>query len=472
MKGFPGEDFFLTNDRARHLYREFAEPQSVFDYHCHLRPSDIAENRQFANLFEIWLEGDHYKWRAMRANGVDERFCTGDAAPYEKFLAWARTVPYTLRNPLYLWTHLELQRYFGITELVDEASAPAIWERANAILAGGLTARAILQKFRVDVVCTTDDPVDDLRHHQAIAKSNLPTRVFPAFRPDKALAIGKAEFAPWIAKLSEAANVDVRDLSTLLQALQRRHDFFHSLGCRLSDHGLDYCYAAPCSERAAAAIFAKAREGQTISADEHTQFASFMMLFFGRLDAEKGWTKQLHLGAQRNINTAAYRAIGADAGFDTVGDFPQGQHLVAYLDLLDQENALPRTIVYNVNPADTFQFATVIGCFQDGATAGKVQYGSAWWFLDQKLGITAQIEALSNTGLLSHFIGMVTDSRSLMSYPRHEYFRRILCDIVGQDVMRGELPDDDALLGRLIRDVCYGNAKRYLQLPGLNSTTK
>jgi len=471
MKGFLGEDFFLSNDYARRLYREFAEPQPIFDYHCHLPPRDIAENRRFANLFEIWLEGDHYKWRAMRANGVDEKYCTGDAAPYEKFLAWARTVPYTLRNPLYLWTHLELQRYFGITELLDEASAPRIWEQANAMLADGLTTHAVLQKFRVEVVCTTDDPVDDLRHHQEIAKSNLSTRVLPAFRPDKALAINKPDFAPWIAKLSEAANADVRDLSTLLQALRQRHDFFHSLGCRLSDHGLDHCYAAPCSDRTAAIIYAKARNGQTITQNEHTQFASFMMLFFGRLDAEKGWTKQLHLGAQRNVNTAAHRKLGADAGFDTVGDFPQGQHLVAYLDLLGQENALPRTIVYNVNPADTFQFATLIGCFQDGATAGKVQYGSAWWFLDQKQGITAQIEALSNTGLLSRFIGMVTDSRSFMSYPRHEYFRRILCDIVGQDVTRGELPDDDALLGRLIRDVCYANARQYLQLPGINSAT-
>jgi glucuronate isomerase len=465
MKGFLTEDFLLSDDRARRLYHEFAAAQPILDYHCHLSPKDIAENRRFANLFEIWLEGDHYKWRAMRANGVAEKYCTGDASPYEKFLAWARTVPYTLRNPLYVWTHLELQRYFGITELLDESSAPAVWERANAILAGDLTAHGILQKFGVEVVCTTDDPTDDLRHHQAIAKSNLPTRVFPAFRPDKALAVGKAEFVPWIERLSQAANVDIRDLNSFLKALRQRHDYFHSLGCRLSDHGLDHCYATRCPERAAATIFSKAREGQAITDDEHTQFASFMMLFFGRLDAEKGWTKQLHLGAERNVNTAAHRKLGADAGFDTVGDFPQGKPLLAYLDLLSQENAMPRMILYNVNPADTFQFATLIGCFQDGATPGKIQYGSAWWFLDQKQGITAQIEALSDVGLLSRFIGMVTDSRSFMSYPRHEYFRRVFCDIVGKDVMRGELPDDDALLGRLIRDVCNRNAKEYLQLP-------
>ena len=465
MKGFLTEDFLLSNDRGRHLYHQFASSQPVIDYHCHLPPQDIAEDRRFSNLFEIWLEGDHYKWRAMRANGVAERYCTGEASPYEKYLAWARTVPYTLRNPLYQWTHLELQRYFGITELLDEKSAPAIWERANAILANGLTAQAILQKFRVEVVCTTDDPTDDLRHHQAIARSAHPTRVFPAFRPDKALAIGSADFIPWIEKLSRTANVDVRDLGTLLQALRGRHDFFHSLGCRLSDHGLDHCYATPCSERTASLTFSKARDRQPITEEERMQYASFMMLYFGRLDAEKGWTKQLHLGAQRNVNAVAHRTLGADSGFDAVGDLPQGGPLVAYLNLLAQENALPRMILYNVNPADTFQFAALIGCFQDGDTPGKIQYGSAWWFLDQKQGITAQIEALSNTGLLSRFVGMVTDSRSFMSYPRHEYFRRILCDIIGQDVMRGELPDDDALLGRLVQDICYGNAKRYLRLP-------
>jgi len=469
MKDFLTEDFLLTSDEARRLYREFAAPQPILDYHCHLRPQDIAENRQFANLFEIWLEGDHYKWRAMRANGIPERYCTGDASPYEKYLAWARTVPFTLRNPLYHWTHLELQRYFGIKDLLDETSAPVIWERANEILSSGLTAHAILQKFRVEAVCTTDDPADDLRHHEAIAKSNLTIRVFPAFRPDKALGISKPEFASWVGALSQAANVDIRDLSTFLAALQRRHDDFHSLGCRLSDHGLDHCYATPCSERVADAIFSKARGGRPITDDEQTQFASFMMLYFGRLDAEKGWTKQLHLGAQRNVNTAAHRMLGADAGFDTVGDFPQGRQLVAYLDLLSQENALPQMILYNVNPADTFQFATLLGCFQGGEIPGKIQYGSAWWFLDQKNGITAQIEALSNTGLLSRFVGMVTDSRSFMSYPRHEYFRRVFCDIIGQDIARGELPDDDALLGRLIQDVCYENARHYLRLPGIGA---
>jgi glucuronate isomerase len=488
MTGFLSEDFLLSNEPARRLYRQFAAAQPILDYHCHLSPRDIAENRRFANLFEIWLEGDHYKWRAMRANGIPEKYITGDAAPYEKFLAWARTVPYTLRNPLYHWTHLELQRYFGITELLDEKSAPSIWERANAQLAGGLTAQAILQKFRVEVVCTTDDPTDDLRHHRALAKSNLSAQVFPAFRPDKALAIGDAAFVSWIEQLAQVANVEVRNLNGFLQALKTRHDYFHSLGCRLSDHGLEHCYATPCSEREAARIFskafaAKARDSQaltreSISEDERAGFASFMMLFFARLDAEKGWTKQLHLGAARNLNTSARQQLGADTGYDAIGDFPQGRHLSAYLDLLSRENALPQMILYNLNPADNFQFATIAGCFQDRderssdrqseARPGKIQYGSAWWFLDQKQGITAQLDALSNAGLLSRFVGMVTDSRSFMSYPRHEYFRRVLCDLIGQDVIRGELPDDDALLGRLVRDVCYENARHYLQLPPRN----
>lgn len=464
MKPFLDKDFLLSNHVAQRLYHEHAAAQPILDYHCHLSPKDIAENRRFKNLHEIWLEGDHYKWRAMRANGVPERYITGDATPREKFLAWARTVPYTLRNPLYHWTHLELQRYFEITDLLDEASAPSVWDRANAALAAEPTTHGILKKFGVEVVCTTDDPTDDLHHHCSIAKSNLSTLVFPAFRPDKALAIGAPDFPAWITKLSAAANLDIRDLNTLLDALRKRHDEFHSLGCRLSDHGLDYCFSAPCSEQTAAPIFAKAMQSKLVSDEEHSQFASFMMLFFARLDAEKGWTKQLHLGALRNVNAAARQAIGVDSGYDAVGDFPQIGPLAAYLDLLAQQNSLPRMILYNNNPRDTFAFATLIGSFQSGDEPGKIQYGSAWWFLDQKDGITAQINSLSNVGLLSRFIGMVTDSRSFMSYPRHEYFRRILCDLIGGDVERGELPRDYPLLSRLVEDVCYRNAKNYLKL--------
>lgn len=462
MEQFLSDDFLLSTVTARRLYEQFAARQPILDYHCHLSPKDIAENRRFANLFEIWLEGDHYKWRAMRANGVDERFCTGDADPYEKFLAWARTVPYTLRNPLYHWTHLELQRYFGISELLNETSARSIWERANAAVEK-LTAHEILKKFCVEALCTTDDPVDDLRYHEQIARSDLPTRVHPAFRPDCALKIGTPEFVPWLKRLEQSANVHVRHLNSFLDALRQRHGYFHSLACRLSDHGLDHCYATPCSDRSAAGIFLKARQRKAIGQEEHNQFASFLMLFFGQLDAEKGWTKQLHLGALRNVNTQARQAIGPDAGFDAIGDWPQLGSLSAYLDLLARENALPRMILYNLNPADTFAIATMIGSFQSGEP-GKLQYGSAWWFLDQKDGITAQLDALSNAGLLSRFVGMVTDSRSFMSYPRHEYFRRILCDIIGRDLDRGELPSDDALVGRMIADICYGNAKHYLRL--------
>lgn len=465
MKPFLDKDFLLSNEVAQRLYHECAASQPILDYHCHLSTKDIAENRRFNNLHEIWLEGDHYKWRAMRANGVPERCITGDATPREKFLAWARTVPYTLRNPLYHWTHLELQRYFGITDLLDESSAPSIWDRANAALAADLTTQGILKKFRVELVCTTDDPTDDLHYHRAIAESNLSTQVFPTFRPDKALAIGTPEFAAWIAKLSAAANVDIRDLNHLLDALRERHDEFHSFGCRLSDHGLDSCFTTPCSDQTAATILAKALQAKVISDEERSQFASFMMLFFARLDSEKGWSKQLHLGALRNVNSSARHAIGADSGYDTVGDFPQIAPLAAFLELLARENALPRMILYNNNPRDTFAFATLIGSFQSGDEPGKIQYGSAWWFLDQKEGITAQINALSNVGLLSRFIGMITDSRSFMSYPRHEYFRRIFCDIIGQDVERGELPHDPALLRGLVEDVCYRNARNYLKLP-------
>jgi glucuronate isomerase len=464
MTAFLDESFLLSNDTARRLYHDYAAPQPILDYHCHLPPKDIAENRRFANLYEIWLEGDHYKWRAMRANGIPEKYITGDAAPYEKFLAWAKTVPYTLRNPLYHWTHLELQRYFEITDLLNEKSAPKIWERANAAFSQDLTTHGILRKFQVECLCTTDDPTDDLTHHRKMAQSNLQTRVFPAFRPDKALAVGSAEFAHWTDRLAEASGIEIRNFSDFLNALSQRHEAFHSIGCRLSDHGLDHCYASPCSEDAAAAIFGKARKAESISADEHADFAAFMMLFFARLDAEKGWIKQLHLGARRNVNSVARRQIGPDSGYDTVGDFPQTGPLAAYLDLLSRENALPKMILYNVNPSDTFSFATLIGCFQSGEQPGKLQYGSAWWFLDQKQGITAQLEALSNTGLLSRFVGMVTDSRSFMSYPRHEYFRRILCDLIGQDVARGELPNDDDLLRELIEGICYHNAKNYLNL--------
>jgi glucuronate isomerase len=464
---FIHEDFLLQTRTARRLYHQFAEAEPILDYHCHLSPKDIAENRQFKNLFEIWLEGDHYKWRAMRSNGVAERFCTGDADPFAKFQAWAATVPHTLRNPLYHWTHLELLRYFGIDKLLDEASAISIWKEANRQLATPeLTTQGILKKFNVKVVCTTDDPADDLGHHKAIRAGDLETRVLPTFRPDKALTVHQPDqFNPWVDRLSKVSDIGIESFSEFLDALRARHDYFHAQGCRLSDHGMAQCYSAFCSEKIAAAIFGRTRKGKPATSEEQSQFSAFMMVFFGQLDAAKGWTKQLHLGALRNNNTRLLRQLGPDTGFDSIGDYPQAGALAAYLDRLDQENALPKTIIYNNNPADNYVFATMLGNFQDGTMAGKIQLGSGWWFLDQKEGIEWQLNALSNLGLLSRFVGMVTDSRSFMSYPRHEYFRRVLCNLVGRDVENGEIPDDDSLLGPMIQNICYANAQQYLQLP-------
>jgi glucuronate isomerase len=463
---FIHDDFLLHSKTAQKLYHGYAAREPILDYHSHLPPSEIAADRRFRNLFEIWLEGDHYKWRAMRANGIPESCCTGKAEPYEKFLAWARTVPFTLRNPLYHWTHLELKRYFGINELLNESSAKRVWDLANSLLqTGDLTAQGILRKFQVRVVCTSDDPCDDLAQHRAIAASEPGFRVYPTFRPDKALLVHMPDaFNFWVDRLERASNVAISSLRDFLDALKHRHDFFHLNGARLSDHGLERCYATPCTEREGEAIFAKARAGGVATNAEQEQFASLLMLFFGRLDAERGWTKQLHLGALRNVNTRGAREAGPDAGFDVVGDWNQAKALCAYLDLLDREHALPKTIIYNLNPADNYIFATVIGSFQDGSTAGKIQFGSGWWFLDQKEAIEWQLNALSNTGLFSRFIGMLTDSRSFMSFPRHEYFRRVLCDLLGRDIEKGELPNDEKLLGGVVRNICFENARQYLGL--------
>jgi glucuronate isomerase len=461
---FIHDDFLLTTAAARRLYHEYAKDEPILDYHCHLPPADIAANRQFANLFEIWLEGDHYKWRAMRANGVAEEYCTGNAAPYDKFLAWARTVPYTLRNPLYHWTHLELARYFGITELLDEKSAASIWERGNAVLPK-LRVNDIFAKFKVKATCTTDDPIDDLAHHQAIAASGLATKVFPTFRPDKAMNVHLPEqWNPWVEKLAAASNIDVSSYAKFLDALTARHDYFHANGCRLSDHGLSHAMAFFVDDATAAAIFEKARKGVAAGPAEQMQFASNLMLHFGRLDAARGWTKQMHVGARRNNNTAMFAKLGPDTGFDSIGDWPQVEQMAKYLDRLAQENALPKTILYNLNPVDNYAFACLVGNFQDGVTAGKVQFGSGWWFLDQKEGMEMQMNALANVGLLSRFVGMLTDSRSFLSYPRHEYFRRTLCNLLGRDLDNGELPDDYGMVGGMVRRICYQNATEYLGL--------
>jgi glucuronate isomerase len=466
MKQFLGEEFLLQSAAARHLYHNYAEHEPILDYHCHISPKDIAENRRFNDLFEIWLEGDHYKWRAMRANGVQERLCTGDAPAFEKFMAWARTVPFTLRNPLYQWTHLELKRYFGIDRLVNETTAKKIWEEANAQLAtDDLRVHGILKKFDVKAVCTTDDPTDDLRYHKQIAASGLPTRVFPAFRPDKALNVHlPGQFNDWVAKLSEVSNTDIRNFKAFLDAIRQRHEFFHQMGARLSDHGLERCYADLCPEAAAAAIFDQARSGKAASAEEQSQFASYMMLYFGHLDAARGWTKQLHLGARRNNNLRMFKVLGLDTGFDSIGDWPQVEALGTYLGRLAADGALPKIIVYNVNPTENYAFATMVGNFAENSVPGKMQFGSGWWYLDQKEGIEWQLNTLSNVGLLSRFVGMITDSRSFMSYPRHEYFRRVLCNLLGNDLENGELPDDVELIGKMIRDICFNNAKELFAL--------
>jgi glucuronate isomerase len=459
--GFLDENFLLKTETARRLYHDYAEPEPILDYHNHLPPKDISEDRRFSNLFEIWLEGDHYKWRAMRANGVDERYCTGDAAPYEKFLAWARTVPYTLRNPLYHWTHLELQRYFGIHELLDERSAPDIWLKTNEMLAAGdLTARGILRRFRVTALCTTDDPADDLRHHQAIAKSGFTVAVYPTFRPDAVFAVHLPErWNDWLGRLEVTAKREIDNLTALIDALETRHNEFHAMGCRLSDHGLNSCPATDCTETEAATIFRKARKGEPASETERLQFASYLMIHLGRLDAAKNWTKQLHLGALRSVNSPMLAMAGPDTGFDSIGDFPQTQGLARLLDSLERENALPKMILYNVNPRDNYALATMAGNFR------RVQFGSGWWFLDQKEGIEWQLNALSNCGLLSRFLGMLTDSRSFLSFPRHEYFRRVLCNLIGSEMESGEFPNDVELAARMVRDICYGNARTFLGLP-------
>jgi glucuronate isomerase len=468
---FIHDDFLLQNDAARRLYHDHAKDQPILDYHNHLPPHDIAENRQFKNLYEIWLEGDHYKWRAMRSNGVDERFVTGgktggDTTDYEKFFAWAQTVPHTVRNPLYHWTHLELKRVFGIDELLNENSAKRIWDAANEQLASPeFSARGLLRRFNVTALCTTDDPADALDHHVSVAASGFETKVLPTFRPDKAFFVNQPEvFKEWLSRLSIVSDVEVGSLSGLLKALEVRHNDFHNIGCRLSDHGLTYCPADFPTEAEATKIFDNALAGTAATPEEHGQFISYLMLFLGELDAKRGWTKQLHLGAQRNNNSRKFADLGPDTGFDSIGDWPQVGTLAAYMNRLEENGSLPKMVLYNLNPKDNLAFATLIGNFQDGSVAGKIQFGSGWWFLDTKQGIEWQIDALSNAGLLSRFIGMLTDSRSFLSFPRHEYFRRVLCNMLGTDIQNGEIPDDIELTGPMVENICYGNAQKSLGL--------
>jgi glucuronate isomerase len=459
---FLDEDFLLENDYARELYHGYAADMPIIDYHCHLPPQAIAENQQYENLTQIWLYGDHYKWRAMRANGVAERYITGDASDAEKFAHWAATVPYTLRNPLYHWSHLELKRYFGLEERLTPQSAPAIYEHCSALLGTpGYRVRPLLERMKVAVICTTDDPVDDLRSHQQLREAGLALKVLPAFRPDQALCIGQAGFAPYLQRLGATADVDIRDYRSLLSALQQRVDYFHAQGARLSDHGLTRLCYAEATQAELARIFQKGLQGQPLPPLQVEQYQSAVLIELGRMYHAKGWAQQFHLGALRNNSSRMMQQLGPDTGFDSIGDFSQATAMAKYFDALDRSDQLAKTIVYNLNPADNEVFATMIGNFNDGSIAGKMQYGSAWWFLDQLDGMERQINALSNMGLLSRFIGMLTDSRSFLSYPRHEYFRRLLCNLFGRDIARGHLPDDLEWIGHIIQDICYRNAKRY-----------
>ncbi|MEN9403019.1 MAG: hypothetical protein RL091_1722 [Verrucomicrobiota bacterium] len=466
---FIHDDFLLQTETARDLYHRFAKAEPIFDYHCHLPQALIADNHKFADLAEIWLGGDHYKWRAMRSNGVQERVCTGDATPREKFDAWCSAVPHTLGNPLYHWSHLELSRYFGITDIISPKSADRIWQQSNEKLAN-MRVHDILAANKVAVICTTDDPADSLADHARIAKLGIKTKVYPTFRPDKALGVNvPAAYNAWLEKLGGEAKMPVKSFDDLLNALKKRHDDFHAAGGRLSDHGMETALSEPCTHAEASAIFDAARAGKAASAADWAKFGSYLMLEFGRWDAKKGWTKQLHLGALRNNNTRLVKALGPDTGFDSIGDFPQARALSRYLDALDSTGELPRTVLYNLNPADNYAFATMIGNFQDGSVAGKIQFGSGWWFLDQKEAMEWQMTALANLGLLSRFVGMLTDSRSFLSYTRHEYFRRVLCNLLGSQIERGEIPDDRDLVGGMVKNICFANAREYFRL-GLDPT--
>ena len=462
---FIHEDFLLETPQARRLYHAHAEALPLIDYHCHLSPREIAEDLRWPDMATLWLGGDHYKWRAMRTAGVEERFITGDASPWEKFEKYAQTMPKLLRNPLYHWSHLELARYFGIDDiLLGPGTAREIFDRCNELLTQpGFSARGLMEKSKVEVVCTTDDPVDSLQYHRTVAADkNFRIRVLPTWRPDKALLIDKLEtFSTWIGQLEKAAGVTITKLDDFMSALQQRHDFFASQGCRLSDRGLDTVWAEDCTRADAAAIFERARLGQPVSPSEAVRYKSFLLHELAVMDAAKGWTMQIHYGAQRNNNTRMFGQLGADTGFDSIADLPVAAAMARHFDRLDSAGALPKTIIYNLNPRDNEVVATMLGNFQDGFTAGKMQFGSGWWFLDQLDGMTRQIEALSQMGLLSCFVGMLTDSRSFLSYTRHEYFRRLLCNILGRDMQRGLIPDNESLVGPMVRDICYDNACHY-----------
>jgi glucuronate isomerase len=460
---FLNENFLLRNKFSEALYHTYAKDLPIIDYHCHLPAQDIANNRQFENITRIWLEGDHYKWRAMRTLGVSEDFITGNQSDKNKFQKWAHAVPYTMRNPLYHWTHLELQRYFGISKLLNANSADEIYNNTTEQLQEkNFQAQGLINKMNVEVICTTDDPIDTLEHHKKIKAGGFKVEVRPTFRPDKAYNIDSPTYLSYLQSLSQITGVEIKNFASLIDALKNRAKYFHENGCRLSDHGLEQLYFPSKADTLdVEKIFTKIESNVALTIDEVQFFKFRVLLELGRIYHDLGWTQQYHLGAIRNNNTRMMQTLGPDTGFDSIGDFQQAEALSKFLNELDSTDQLTKTILYNLNPGDNELMATMIGNFNDGSIKGKIQFGSAWWFLDQKDGMEKQINAVSNLGLLSCFIGMLTDSRSFMSYPRHEYFRRILCNIIGQDVENGELPWDEKWLGKLVSDICYFNAKEY-----------
>jgi len=461
---FIHDDFFLENKYSKEIYHDYASQMPIIDYHCHLPPQDIAEDTQFKNITQVWIYGDHYKWRALRTLGVDERFITGNASDKEKFMKWAESVPYTMRNPLYHWTHLELARYFDVYALLNPKSADTIYKETSALLdSPEYSCRSLLGKMNVETVCTTDDPIDSLEHHKEVAEKPFSTKMTPAFRPDKAIFIGNADYNTYLDKLQNASGVTIDSYTDLCDALKNRIAYFNSNGCKISDHGLTYISALPFSENEIKAIFKKKRTGENVSEDEAQKFQSAILLFLAEQYHEKGWVQQFHLGALRNNNSRMLKKLGPDTGWDSIGDYSQAESLSKFLNTLDAKDKLAKTILYNLNPADNEIMAAMVGNFNDGSVKGKVQYGSAWWFLDQKDGMTKQMNALSNMGVLSCFIGMLTDSRSFLSFPRHEYFRRLLCQLFGDEIQRGELPHDMEWIGKLVQDISYNNAKEYFK---------
>ena len=464
MKNFMDENFLLQTETAQKLYHEHAAKMPIIDYHCHLNPQMVADDYQFKTLTEIWLGGDHYKWRALRANGVAEKYITGDASDWEKFEKWAETVPYTFRNPLYHWTHLELRTAFGIDKILNPKTAREIYEECNEKLQQPqFSARGLMRHYNVEAVCTTDDPVDSLEHHIKTRESGFEIKMLPTWRPDKAMMVEvPADFRAYMEKLSEVSGVKISSFDDMVDALQKRHDFFEAQGCKLSDHGMDEFYAEDYTDAEIRSIFNKVYGGTSLTKEEILKFKSAMLVVFGEMDYETGWTQQFHYGPLRNNNTKMLKLVGPDTGFDSMGDFSTAQSLSKFLDRLNSRDKLTKTIIYNINPNANEMIATMIGNFQDGSIPGKIQFGSGWWFLDQKDGMERQMNSLSLLGLLSRFVGMLTDSRSFLSYPRHEYFRRTLCNLIGADVEAGLLPASEIeFLGKMVEDISYNNAKNF-----------